>query len=524
MASRLRTLALGSKPHINIVLNDEQAAYTTLDKLSGKVEIAVPFSTRFDDFDIQFIGEQLGHSCLLSTHAKLNVFIGTTKTYLDKMVSTPGLTGGMSAFHQFLKLRQPISYSCYPQPRILEPGQTYEFPFVFVIPKHLLPRVCKHQVHHESVRDCHLQLPPSLGTLTKYDDLGPDMAKIQYQIAARLTLSNGTDNKARHVATKLKTVRVIPTVDEQPPVNVLGHDSDYILRAEKSIKKGIFKGKLGSLVIEAAQPKSLRLPRPYSPEDVTVSTVATIKLRFDPADAKSQPPRLASLSSKLKSSTWYAVSARPDTPKKKDVMFDFKQGLHSSALPLSSRCMGAVEWTAHKESHVQQQEEFFARRDSAHSYDHQKIPKYPSPSSNYNGQNFWTAEIVVPVALPKEKLFVPTFHTCLVSRTYSLNLSLGIHSSGIGFPTIDLKLPLQLSAQGNGLGEIHSRSSSTVEEVHVEEFGAVDEQQQQQQQRLFAMEHRGSNSWAQNVFDTPESSDLPPEYEAYNRPIVGVAG
>ncbi|KAG9997422.1 hypothetical protein KCU72_g19188, partial [Aureobasidium melanogenum] len=89
MASKLRTLALGSKPHINIVLNDERSSYSTLDKLSGKVEIVVPHSTRFDEVEIQFIG--------------------TTKTFLDKMPSTPGLAGGQSAFHQFLKLRQPIS-------------------------------------------------------------------------------------------------------------------------------------------------------------------------------------------------------------------------------------------------------------------------------------------------------------------------------------------------------------------------------------------------------------------------------
>jgi hypothetical protein len=56
MASRLRTLALGSKPHINIVLDNERSSYSTLDKLSGKVEIAVSHSTRFDEIDIQFIG------------------------------------------------------------------------------------------------------------------------------------------------------------------------------------------------------------------------------------------------------------------------------------------------------------------------------------------------------------------------------------------------------------------------------------------------------------------------------------
>ncbi|KAG9656257.1 hypothetical protein KCU61_g6162, partial [Aureobasidium melanogenum] len=485
MASKLRTLALGSKPHINIVLNDERSSYSTLDKLSGKVEIAVPHSTRFDEVEIQFIG--------------------TTKTFLDKMPSTPGLAGGQSAFHQFLKLRQPISESSYPQPRVFEPGRTYEFPFVFVVPQHLLPRVCKHEVHHESLRDCHLQLPPSLGTITSHDDMSPDMAKIQYQIAARITAANDINGTPKHLATRMKTIHIVPTVNEQPPVNVLG-DSDYILRSEKSIKKGMFKGKLGTLVIEAEQPKSLRLPKSYNPEESTISTVAIVKLRFDPAVANSQPPRLGSLSSKLKATTWYATGARMDIPTRKDCLYDHRQGLHSVSIGLSSRCMGNVEWVSRTESAFD--EEQLVRRDSGLSQ--QEVPKYPSPSTKYKGANFWTAEIVVPVALPKDKHFVPSFHSCLTSRTYSLNLSLGIHSAGVGFPSVELKLPLQISTEGKGEVDVTSRASSTIEE-HLAELGIEDEP-----------EHRGS--WSYNDLETPEFTDLPPEYETYRRPIVTVAG
>ncbi|KAH0346814.1 hypothetical protein KCU83_g7115, partial [Aureobasidium melanogenum] len=485
MASKLRTLALGSKPHINIVLNDERSSYSTLDKLSGKVEIVVPHSTRFDEVEIQFIG--------------------TTKTFLDKMPSTPGLAGGQSAFHQFLKLRQPISESSYPQPRVFEPGRTYEFPFVFVVPQHLLPRVCKHEVHHESLRDCHLQLPPSLGTITSHDDMSPDMAKIQYQIAARITAANDINGTPKHLATRMKTIHIVPTVNEQPPVNVLG-DSDYILRSEKSIKKGMFKGKLGTLVIEAEQPKSLRLPKSYNPEESTISTVAIVKLRFDPAVANSQPPRLGSLSSKLKATTWYATGARMDIPTRKDCLYDHRQGLHSVSIGLSSRCMGNVEWVSRTESAFD--EEQLVRRDSGLSQ--QEVPKYPSPSTKYKGANFWTAEIVVPVALPKDKHFVPSFHSCLTSRTYSLNLSLGIHSAGVGFLSVELKLPLQISTEGKGEVDVTSRASSTIEE-HLAELGIEDEP-----------EHRGS--WSYNDLETPEFTDLPPEYETYRRPIVTVAG
>ena len=305
----------------------------------------------------------------------LTALLGTTKTFLEKMAASPGLTGGMSAFHQFLKLKQPIPESSYPQPRILEPGHIYEFPFIFVIPQHLLPRVCSHDIKHESVRDCHLRLPPSLGTLTKHDDFGPDMAKIQYQIAARITAANEVDGSLKNLATKMKIVRVVPAVDEEPPVNILGPDSDYVLRSEKSIKKGVFKGRLGTLVMEAEQPKSLRLPKLYDPEDTTVSTMATVKLRFDPADTKSPPPRLGSLSSKLKCSTWYATTARQDIPIKKCTFYDYRQGVQSTHIPLSSRCMGSIEWTFHKAT--ASDTEWLNRRDSGLSQ--HEVPKSPQP-------------------------------------------------------------------------------------------------------------------------------------------------
>jgi hypothetical protein len=341
---------------------------------------------------------------------------------------------------------------------MLEAGRTYVFPFIFVVPQYLLPHVCKHEIKHETIRDCHLQLPPSLGNVSPHDDLSPDMAKIQYQIAACITLASDISNTSKNTVTRMKTVRIVPNVSEQPPVHILGN-TDYTLRSEKSIKKGLFKGELGTLVIEAEQPRSLRLPKSYDPEGSVVSTVATVKLRFDPADKKSHPPRLGSLRRKLKSTTFYTTSARIDLPKKKDVIFDHKQGSYSVDVGLSSCCMGSVAWTPQRERTPEVEQ--LARRES--SLSHQGIPKYPSPSTNYKGQNFWTAEIVVQVALPKNKQFVPTFHGCLISRVYSLNLSLGIHSARVGLAYVELELPLQISSGGKGEVDVTSQNSSLVE-------------------------------------------------------------
>lgn len=59
MSSKLRALALGSRPHISITLDAPKQAYSTLDPIAGKVEITAPVNTRFEDVDIQLIGASL---------------------------------------------------------------------------------------------------------------------------------------------------------------------------------------------------------------------------------------------------------------------------------------------------------------------------------------------------------------------------------------------------------------------------------------------------------------------------------
>jgi hypothetical protein len=52
----------------------------------------------------------------------------------------------------------------------------------------------------------------------------------------------------------------------------------------------------------------------------------------------------------------------------------------------------------------------------------------------------------LPIRLPTKKYsFVPTFHSCLISRTYTLALSLSLQTAGLG-GSIDLRVPMQISA------------------------------------------------------------------------------
>ena len=343
----------------------------------------------------------------------------------------------------------------------MKAGVTYEFPFVFAVPQQLLPRVCQHGVHSDSVREHHLRLPPTFGDkdlTTRHkgdDDMAPDMASVRYGIFVKITeLKYKNEDAWRHiVASKARRIRVIPAVEEQPPLDVHKEDGEYNMRKEKAVRKGLLKGKVGTLVMEAAQPSALHI-KSYDNAEARSTTMATVMLRFDPLDDTLPPPKLGNLSSKLKVSTYFASTARHTFPTKHVSLLDLSQGLHSEQLQLSSRCMANVEWQKQDPRDPQT----LYRRDSAMSTGSLELGSTPEPSESYKGGSYYVARLLVPVHLPANKAFVPTFHSCLISRVYALKLDLGMSSVGIG-SSMDLKVPVQVSSEYLRTDELERRGS-----------------------------------------------------------------
>ena len=238
-----------------------------------------------------------------------------------------------------------------------------------------------------------------------------------------------------------KKLRIIPAMEEQPPLDVIVEGDeryDYKMRREKNIKKGTFKGKLGRLVVESTQPQSLKLPYARGPDaDCSPTTMATVNVRFDPIEESSPPPGLNTLQAKLKVATFFASVPMDEIPaKSSDFHYSSVRGIFVETLNLSSRCLSNIEWQKHTSSNL------LNRRGSG----------LPNPSEAYNGGSFYTSKIVVPVSLPTgNKVFVPSFHSCLVSRIYALDLYLSINTPNttVTDPTLHLKLPLQVSSEGN---------------------------------------------------------------------------
>lgn len=444
---KMRNFALQGKPVIDISLKGDNgrhgsyvSSFSTMDTLEGEVAVTAPHDTRFDDIEISFIG--------------------ASETFVDKFSTAPtSLNARTDASHVFLKLRQPIDESTLPMPRIAEAGRTYKFPFTFVIPPHLLPKSCQRYAN-DQIRAAHLQLPPSMGDMSisghggkLLDDLTPEMAKISYAIKVTITRERETDGRIISLVDKSKKVRVKPAFEEQPPLVVGSNDAEYRLRQEKTIRKGVFKGKLGKLVMETQQPRSLRIPGARTPGNRPITTSAKVVLRFDPADEDSLPPRLGSLSSKLKVTTFYATTPRREFPRREHILLDMSQGVFAETLPLASRCMAAAQWTKHTPSAddiAAASDPTATRRDSGISdcSDTNNNKNIPEPSESYAGRSYYTANLLIPIQLPTNKTFVPTFHSCLVSRVYRLDLSLAMSAT----THLTLKIPIQVSAEGSAEG------------------------------------------------------------------------
>ena len=375
---------------------------------------------------------------------------GTTKTYVER-ITPASVNGRTEAFQQFLKLSQPVQEDALPRDGVLRAGQTYRLPYTFVVPQHLLPSSCRHKTANPKFKDAHLQLPPSLGDAEVsgfgsklLDDLSPSMARVWYCIRARITRNRGTDHKPMPVAEGTRKIRVIPATEEQPPIDIDGTDDEYCMRKEKTIRKGLLQNKIGHLVIEAPQPSSLRLPPPddNASDLPEATTMASIILRFDPASASAQPPRLSQLVSRLKVATFFASAPRHDYPSKSSILYDPSQGHYVDLIPLASRCMASTSWERHEPGSAPTQ--INARRQSA------AAPPAPCPKPTKAfapALPFYTTQVLVPINAPRNRILVPTFHSCLVSRTYILELSLSSLSAGGVGSGATLKVPLQVSSE-----------------------------------------------------------------------------
>ncbi|KAJ5087024.1 hypothetical protein NUU61_008331 [Penicillium alfredii] len=440
-----------SQPKIEIELMGQTpglvSSYTTGDHIDGTATITVSQETRFDEIEI--------------------IFQGTSQTTVER-TSCPGRTGSQQ---MFLKLRQPIDETEYPTPRVLETGRSYRFPFTFVVPERLLPQVCTHPKKNPQIERSHTMIPPTLGDpmlasngKTLLDDMAPDMSRIGYIVRVVVLKRLPEHRQIKPLAAVAKKVRIVPSIEEEPPINLADH-SAYCAHKEKTVKRGLLRGKLGRLVVTSSQPKPIQLLAPSGEPSDTVSTVATVDLRFDPVGDE-PPPKLWSMSSKLRASTFYSVAPWDEFPRQSgSVPFSqIGRGLYTNTVPISTMCVASAQWAKHSPATD-------PRRDSTSSSSSEDCS---ASSNSHNNPNiyYYTASLVIPITLPESKAFVPTFHSCLISRIYALDLCLSYHTPAANLltPTVSLRVPVQITSRSKSAESLKSSLGMTVTQEELDAF------------------------------------------------------
>ncbi|TGZ83525.1 hypothetical protein EX30DRAFT_84087 [Ascodesmis nigricans] len=412
-----------ARPELSIRLKGDSKNFTTGDAIEGEVIFTTQADIRFDNISI--------------------TFEGTSRTWMDRLGATPASGSGQTSVTQtvsggqrsrdsnvkrpflieekFLRLIQPIEESAYPIPRVA--SGSISFPFTFVVPSHFLPTVCSSKDDNLVVKAAHVQLPPSFGDSPRtdgYDDMAPDMTKISYNIRAQVHRKR-EDNTKICVISDSQRVHIRPTFEESPPVHVSRNSTDYVLHKEKDLRKGFLGRKIGRFTATAPEPNAMQLSTTsFCPATTTVP----IDLTFTPSNLHSVPPPLGSVTTKLRSSTFFSTTHTSYIPTPSTARLDPLVGHYHESTLLSSRNIANTAWTL--------------------------------STSPTTGRLQYKAQLTLPITEPKGKTLIPSFSTCYISRSYRLEIAISVHTSSHSQPSLTLKVPLQVARPGkNEGGEIH---------------------------------------------------------------------
>lgn len=471
-----------SDVQIHIKNHYKTKTYTSSSPVSGFVTITTQRDVHFDSIEIDLIG--------------------TSKT------RTEGYSAPTESSHTFLKLVMPIPESTYPVPRVLETGRAITIPFHFVLPNFLTLSACQHKVDSEHVREQHLCLPPSMGSWARgnweKDDLAPHMAEVIYSIKARVWREPEFRGRPIKVMEGVKSFQVLPAFAEAAPLTIDENEINTLYRMSKTktLRKNLLSSKLGTLTVSAQQPRAIAL---HPDGRVAADSLAQLDVQFTPLAADAQPPRITSVTAKLVAHTYYSAGPFNSLPNTGDFMkggLAARRGFYSTSVNLPSVTLdnqsSPIVWFTHRlsrrdsgygsdcslgeeEDQQSQQQQLQQnrrqrRKSSLANLIRTTRPSSPTSRPIVNSNVIHSTSIHLPLTLPTAKrTFVPTFHSCIASRVYTLHVALTVDSSTTTATKISLDLPVQITvvagAQGEDEGEELLPSwAEAVEEAAADEF------------------------------------------------------
>lgn len=419
--------AAQQKPIIDIKIDRHfnSKVYTSGSTIAGQAIVRTQRDTPFDEFDI--------------------IFTGIAATRLDFVQQYPS-----HSFRPFMKLRMPLPRSAFPESGVFEGGRIYTIPFNFVVPHQLTLGACNHHCSAPVVREQHLRLPPTVG-FWEADDQAPEMAQIEYSIKARAYRRPPPGTPSLPPVKLMEgyhMVKVLPALPEDAPLDITFRDERYNLSKSKTIRKNLFSAKAGKLTATATQPNAVMLAA--DGHGASTST-ARITFGFAPTSAEMAPPKINSVSGKITAATFFGAAPTDLLPNlgSRSAYTANPSLSYTTTNSLFSKSIDKLAW---------QQRNVSGRRDSGYSSFGTGEDASDTDCSEGRGRAGGkgksskkcpiqhTAVLEIPFSIPmsNRKLFLPTFHSCLISRTYTLHLSV---SFGPTNTTMSLAIPLQIGVE-----------------------------------------------------------------------------
>ncbi|KAI0411436.1 hypothetical protein F5X98DRAFT_54365 [Xylaria grammica] len=360
-------------------------SFSTGEKIEGTATLCPRENMRFQDVSISFLGDEY----TTVRHAK--------------------------AHRQFLNMRQSVPDSLLPTPKLFTKGQKYDLEFSFTVPDHLSLNVCDHDTASRIVRQAHLRPPPSFGdpNVAGYggkllNDFAPRACIVVYTIQLTLRHNHPISGQAGRTLTKGLKVRIKPTTPSQPfPLReAILCTHDFPSYGKRTVLQGSPKPILGTLSMTIEEPTTFCLPL----RDPVMIISSSVKIRVvytttgDPVF-----PQFKSVGGYLTSTTFFTATCHKDFPEKEKDFFGRPSNFDTVQFQPFSHSFTSLNWEP-------------------------------------DGTDRYSATLPVPVLLPRENI-IPTFHTCLLSRSYDLYLKVVVKDSA----PFEFKVPAHVFAREDPL-------------------------------------------------------------------------
>lgn len=460
------------RPAARLALNievDGPQTFTTRERMIGRLTVKPMIDAPFDKLEI-----------------KLH---GISRTYGRRVVPHAPNARTVTTAHRFLELTQPDLAHCSPEDKVFRSGHHYTFPFEFAIPDRMLPATCRHVVESPEVHKLHTLLPPSLGDQQAdgASDYAPRRVSVKYRIVARVFKVDGPAGQSKMDVLACDSKRILFLPSDADSM-LLPEVSTHIDRVGECVPlRTLWAKRFGNLAVSSIQASTFRARKlHFGMWHSDLSGHVKLELVFVPAFDGAEPPKQIDLSGVFRTETISAVNPLVQLPSTDPWLGPELDRHIAPSIILSSQAVGNLSWTKISAAGTESGE----KCPSYEALPCRRPPECPGLGSHYS------AEIVAPLTAAVGCALVPTFHSCLISRTYSVDLRLSTRILTIGsFSTMRLKVPVLVVHE-----HANDRRDSTVSSAETAEAYAM--------RRCIPMD-RPDERFAWEEMGAPPSYELP---------------